>query len=113
MTTSAFIHRATVQRNSETGSDAHGNPLVPVWAFHMTLDCAVYNNRKILITDGDKTASITTLRIAYRLNEDITVADQITAVKDRNNGSLYSQTYAIKQPVRRRDHWEADLIEVE
>ena len=113
MTTNAFIHRATVQRNSETGLDAHKHPLVPVWAFHLTLDCRVYNNKKTLVIDGDKTASITTLRIAYRFNEDITVADQITAIKDRNNGSLYSQTYAIKQPVRRRDHWEADLVEVE
>ncbi len=113
MTTSSFIHRATVQRNSETGTDAHGHPLVAVWAFHLTLDCRVYTNKKLLVVDGDKQATEATLRIAYRLGADITRADQITAIKDRNNGSLYSETYAIKQIVRKNDHFEADLKEIE
>lgn len=113
MTTSSFTHRATVQRNTETGTDAHGQPLVPVWAAHLTLDCRVYTNKKLLIVDGDKQATKANLRIGYRLSEDITRADRITAIKDRNNASLYSETYEIKQITRRRDHFEADLEEIE
>lgn len=113
MTTSSFIHRATVQRNTQTGTDAHGHPLVPVWIAHLALDCRVYTNKKLLVVDGDKQATKANLRIAYRLSDDITRADRITAVKDRNNITLYSETYEIKQITRRRDHFEADLEDIE
>ena len=102
-----------MQRNTKTGSDGHGHPLVPVWASHLTLDCRVYANKKLLVVDGDKQATKANLRIAYRLGEDVTRADRITAIKDRNNATLYSETYEIKQITRRRDHFEADLEEIE
>ena len=113
MTTNSFVHRATVQRNSQSGTDAHGQPLVPIWGSHLTLDCRVYTNKKVLVVDGDKQATKANLRIAYRLGEDITRADRITAITDRNGVSLYSETYEIKQITRRRDHHEADLEEIE
>ena len=114
-----MIARATVERNSETGTDAHGHPLVEAWAFHLTLPCRVYNDNKRLIIDGDKTATIGQLRIAYPLlnnngkNIDVTEADRITAVKDRKGTSLYTDDYDIRQITRKYTHYEADLKAIE
>ena len=113
MTTGSFFHRATVERNTETNKDAHNQPLPPVWGAHLTLDCRVYNNKKTWVVDGDKDVSNTQLRIAYRIGEDVTVLDRITAITDRKATSLYAQTFAIKEPIRKGDHWEANLEEME
>ncbi len=113
-----MVNRATVQRNTETGTDGHGNPLEPVWAAHCILPCLVYNDGKTLTIDGDKTATVEALRIAFPLtinglNADITQADRITAIKDLKGCTLYDQNYLIKQKTRKYDHYEADLKAVE
>lgn len=113
MTTSSFIYRATVQRDTPAATDVYGQTGVSSFAFHLTLDCRVYSQKRNIIRDGDKDATVVQLRIAYRLNEDIVTGDRITAIKDRNASTLYSATYEIRQPVRKVGHFEADLQEIE
>lgn len=113
MTTSSFFHRATIERNTQSGSDAHGHPDVPTWGSHLTLDCRVYTNRRALTVDGNKQASKDTLRIAFRLGEDVTRADRVNGITDRKLTTIYSEVFEIRQITRRKDHYEADLVEID
>ena len=109
MSTSSFIHRATVERNSETGSDAHGNPLVATYAALSTLDCRVYNDTKANVIDGDKSTTIEVIKIAWRLTDDLIEGDRITGVTDRNSVSIYSANFIVKEKKFKYDHYEAIL----
>ena len=113
MTTSSFVHRATVQRNTPAATDTYGHAGIPSFAAHLTLDCRVYTPKRTIVRDGDKDATVVQMRLAFRLGADIVTGDRITAVKDRNGSTLYSATYEVRQPVRRVDHMEADLQEIE
>jgi hypothetical protein len=108
-----MFDRATVERNSETGTDAHGHPLAAVWTFYLSLHCRVYNGSKTLIVDGKKTATVEALRIAYPLDATITRSDRITLITDRSGRTLYSGNYELSQITRKYTHYEADLKAVE
>lgn len=101
--------RATVQRNTETGTDGHGQPLPPVWAAHLTAACWVYNDGKRLVTDGNKIASVEALKIALPLDIDVTDADRLTEIKDRRGYILFPGNFEIKNITRKYNHAEADL----
>lgn len=113
MTTGSFVHRATIERNTQSGLDGFKSPLVPTWGSHLTLDCRVYTNKRALTVDGDKQATKATLRIAFRLGADVTRADRVNGIKDRKDTVLYSEVYEIRQITRRKDHFEADLVEID
>jgi hypothetical protein len=109
MSTGGYVHRAVVQRNSQSSTDAHNNPLVPSWGAHISaLDCRVYNDTKKNVIDGDKTTTIEVLKIAWR-SEDVTEADRIIGITDRNSTSLYSANYLIREKKYKYDHFEAEL----
>ncbi|MBT4292492.1 hypothetical protein HOD41_07350 [bacterium] len=108
MGTSGYILRATVQRNTTSSNDAHGHPLEPTWGPHLTLDCWVYTGKKQNVIDGDKTTTVEVLKISWR-DEDVTEADRITGITDRNSVSKYSDNYLIRNKSFRHDHFEAEL----
>lgn len=110
---SKMVLRATVERNTASGADAYGGDPVPAWGAHLTLACWVYNDSKRLVVDGDKDATIEGLKIMYPLGSDITEADRITVIKDRNSVTLYSANYEINNPVRVHTHMRAELKVVE
>tara|TARA_R100000789_G_scaffold1291_3_gene4266 strand:- start:83 stop:427 length:345 start_codon:yes stop_codon:yes gene_type:complete len=105
----AMVYRATVERDTETGTDSYGNPLPPSWGSHITLPCRVYNDGKTMIVDGGKTATVEVLRMSFPLDKDVTEDDRITAITDRKGTSLYSGNFEIKEKTRKYTHFEADL----
>ncbi len=112
--TNLMFDRATVERDTVTTTDDYGHPLPPVWGSHITsMSCRVYSNKGTYITDGDKSATVEVLRIAYRLDADITDADRITIIKDRRGVTRYTGNFELKNTARKYNHFEADLKRVQ
>ena len=109
---SIMVHRATVQKDTATGTDAYGNPKPASWATHIaSLACYYYTKTKTEIYDGDKQAVVAMQRLLVPLGTDITEKHRITAIKNRLGTSLISNPMLIRAVVKRKTHFELDLQE--
>lgn len=107
--------RATVQRNTATGTDAHGNPVVPVFAEIATspLACFVWSNTSRELVGDDRTAMIEDMRAMFKLGADIAEGDEIASVANRSGVAIIPGRLRVEGPVQRKHtHLEAALKRV-
>ena len=110
---SKMTMRATVQRNVPAGTDGFGGPGAAVWGAHLaSLSCWVWTKAEREVIDNQKTAVLADHRMMVPRGTDITEDDRVTAVVDRNGGSIIANTMRIHGVIRRDDHIECHLEEV-
>ena len=108
--------RATVERDGATGTDGFGMPNAASWASHIASQaCFLYISRKgeREIIDGTKTVVLASQKVLMPLGTDITENDRITSVKDRIGTVLAANTMRINSVVRRHNHIELSVTEVQ
>ena len=105
--------RATVQRDSATGSDGWGQPNAVSWAAHLpSLACWYWTKDEREVIDGVKTAILANHTMMVPLGTDITEDDRVTAIKDRLAGNLISNAMRVHAVFRRRTYLHVALEEV-
>ncbi len=104
--------RADVERNTASGTDAHGHPVAPVFAAHETIPCFVWFNSSRDVVDGDKQAIIKDARAMFPLKADVTEADEIASIKDRKGNVIIAGRFSIDAIEPKHDHVEALLERV-
>jgi hypothetical protein len=105
--------RAVVERNTASGTDAHGHPVAPVFTAHATLPCFVWSRQRREAVDGAKTALVEDMRGIFPLAADIAEADEIASVTDRRGVELLSGRVRIDAIQRKHRHLEAALKRVQ
>lgn len=105
--------RAQVERNTASGTDAHGHPVAASFSAHATLACFVWSKTGREIVDGEKIASIDDMRAMFPLDADIEEGDEIASVTDRQGTEIIAGRLRIDAPPQRRHrHLEAVLRRV-
>lgn len=105
--------RATVQRDTQTGTDAFGLPDAPTWTAHIaSLPCFIWTKAEREVIDGEKTAILADHRMLCPLGTDITEDDRITVVKDRLGANIIANTMRVHTAIYKRSHIECWLEEV-
>lgn len=105
--------RAEVERNNATGTDQWNRPVAPSFSALATYPCFVWSKTSREITDGDKVAAISDLRIMLPLGTDIQVGDEIARVTDRKCNEIIAGRLRVDAPIERRHrHIEAALQRV-
>lgn len=110
--TTAFHHTVTIQRDTETGTDAWGNPLPPVWAEHLAgIACLgfirpVSSEQARELIDGGKTALIEERRVLVALGTDVTTDDRLDDVIDSDSAVVLAGPMGITEVIRRVSYLE-------
>ena len=107
--------RATVERNTATGTDPHGNPVAPVFAeiAASPLACFVWSRSSRELVGDERTAMIEDMRALFALGADITEDDEIASVTDRQDNEIIPGRLRVEGPVQRKHtHLEAALKRV-
>jgi len=106
-----LTHRARVERNTATGTDAWGGPAAPVFSvLHNALPCFFYSKAARELVDGAKTAMIEDARIMIALGADLREGDEITSITDRAGNELAEGRLKIEGPIQfKHNHREAAL----
>lgn len=107
--------RATVERNTATGTDPHGNPVAPVFAeiAASPLSCFVWSRSSRELVGDSRTAMIEDMRAMFALGADITEDDEISAIADRQGKTIVPGRLRVEGPVQRKHtHLEAALKRV-
>lgn len=114
---SRMTMRATVQRDTATGTDAFGLPNAATFTAHIaSLPCWVWTRtgreaeREVI--DNTKTAILADHNMMVPLGTDITELDQVTAIKDRLGRNIIANTMRIHSVIRRKTHLDCRLEEV-
>lgn len=110
---SRMTHRAVVERNAATGTDAWGQPLAPAFAAHATLPCFAWSKSRRELVDGVKTAMVEEHRALFPLDADLVEADELASVTDRRGVQILSGRFRVDAIRRVHDHLEADLKRVQ
>ena len=105
--------RALVERDTASGTDAHGLPVKPVFAVQATLPCFVYSRRRLEVVDGEKSAMVEDLRAIFALGADLIEGDEISDVQDRLGVSTLSGRFQVEAIQRKHTHIEAGLLRVQ
>lgn len=116
---SQMIHRASIERDTQVGSDTWGNPDASTWTAHLSdVPCRVWyeSEREVIggtsTGKGDKTAVIENRKMIVPLGTDVTESDRITAVDDRKGVELFNGPARIESVGRRRNHLVLSIEEV-
>lgn len=111
MISGRLIHRAAVERNVATGTDAWGGAPAPDFQpLHAALPCWFYSKAARELVDGAKTAMIEDARIMVALGADLQEADEITAITDRAGNVIVEGRLKVEGPVQHKHtHREAAL----
>ena len=104
--------RAVVERNTASGTDAHGHPVKPAFTTLATLPCFVWSKQRRDVVDGSKTAMIEDLRALFPLGADVVAGDEIARINDRRGDQLLAGRFQIETTQRKHDHIEAALERV-
>jgi hypothetical protein len=106
-----LTHRARVERNTATGTDAFGGPVAPVFTvLHASLKCFVFSKTSRELTDGAKTAMIEDLRVLLPLNVDLAEGDEFVSVTDALGNAVIAGRLKVEGPVQfKHNHREAAL----
>ncbi|MEZ5790503.1 MAG: head-tail adaptor protein [Nitratireductor sp.] len=106
-------HRATIERNSEAGTDPHGNPLPPVWAELATLACFAWSRQSRQAYPGDRTALVEDLRAMFPLGADLRQGDRIASIRDRTGTVIIEGPLRVDaEPQFKHNHVEVALKRV-
>ena len=101
--------RALVERDTASGTDAHGHPVAPDFTTLATLPCFVWSKQRRDVVDGSKTAMIEDLRALFPLGADVVAGDEISRINDRRGTQLLAGRFQIETTQRKHDHIEAAL----
>lgn len=107
--------RATVERNTASGTDPHGNPVTPVFSeiAASPLSCFVWSKTSRELVGDDRTAMIEDMRAMFALGADIAEDDEIASVTDRKGATIVAGRLRVEGPVQRKHtHLEAALKRV-
>lgn len=106
-----YTHICTVERdaNLET-SDAWGGQKTPEWKNHLTeLPCRAWTNAAREPVDEEKTATYEDRRLSVELETDVTEADRIASVTDKNGNTVFAGPMNIEGVLNYPDHMELIL----
>ena len=104
--------RAVVERNTASGTDAHGHPIKPAFTALATVPCFVWSKQRREIIDGSKIAIIEDLRALFPLGADVVAGDEIASIDDRRGAELLAGRFQIETVQRKHNHLEAALERV-
>lgn len=113
MSRGTMTMRADVERNTASGTDAHGHPVAPVFTALATLPCFVWSTARREVADGGKTALVEDLRAMFPLGADVAEGDEIAKVTDRQGTVLLTGRLRIAALQRKHRHLEAALDRVQ
>lgn len=114
MTSRAVMrHRAAIERNTQSGTDPHGNPLPPVWQALATLPCFVWSKQARQAFPGDRTALVEDLRAMFPLGSALRQGDRVSSVTDRSGAEIVAGPLRIDaDPQYKHNHIEVALKKV-
>ncbi|MEL7447111.1 MAG: hypothetical protein AAGK02_15090 [Pseudomonadota bacterium] len=106
-----LTHRAEIERNQATGTDAWGGDIAPVFQqVHAALPCFAWSKQSRELVDGSKTAMIEDLRVMFALDADVQEADEIVAISDRAGTVVMQGRLKVEgRPQFKHNHIEAAL----
>ena len=104
--------RAVVERDTSSGTDAHGHPIKPSFTALATVPCFVWSKQRREIVDGSKIAIIEDLRALFPLGADVVAGDEIASIDDRRGAELLAGRFQIETVQRKHNHLEAALERV-
>lgn len=105
-----MTQRATIERDMAAGTDDWGNPLEPVWSTHLTgVPCRTWFTTGREVSGPEKTAVVEDRRLIVPLGTDVTEADRVAQIADRQGTVLHSGPIAIEKVGRREDHLDLML----
>lgn len=106
-----LIHRARIERDVATGTDARGGKPAPNFTvLHNALPCFVYSKSSRELVDGQKTAMVEDLRVMIALGADLAEGDVITSVTDRGGAEIVAGRLKVEgAPQFKHNHREAAL----
>ena len=105
--------RAVVERNTASGTDAHGHPVKPAFTAHLSSQpCWVWSKQRREIVDGSKIAIVEDLRALFPLGADVVAGDEIASIDNRRGAELLAGRFQIETVQRKHNHIEAALERV-
>lgn len=110
---SRMTMRASVERNTASGTDAHGHPVTP--SFTSTGDpvpCFVWSTAKNERRDGDKQAVVEDWRMLIPKTADVVNGDEIASVEDRQGNEVLPGRMRVETVQPKHTHREAVLQRV-
>ena len=109
-----MVHRATIQRNTTTNTDAHGQPELPSWSAGTSTACYAWQDKMTEVIDVNKTAIVDRLRAMLPKGTDVTRTDRIGDILDRAGATLFDGPFVIDgDPEYRTTHIELSLRQVD
>jgi hypothetical protein len=106
-----LTHRARIERDVATGTDARGGKPAPNFqVLHVALPCFAYSKSSRELVDGAKTAMIEDLRVMVAKDADLAEGDVITSVSDRSGTEIIAGRLKVEgAPQFKHTHREAAL----
>jgi hypothetical protein len=103
--------RASVERNLQTGTDPHNNPLPPDFQpLHAALPCFAWSPRSRELQDATKVARIEDLRALFAKDADLQAGDEITEIRNRAGAVVIEGRLKVEgAPQFKHNHIEASL----
>ena len=99
--TCALTHRAAVERNTASGTNAWGQPAVPVFTARATLACRAWSKTRKEVRDDGLEVLIEDIRALFADGADIQTGDRISSITDRRAGVVFSGPLAVQAISRR------------
>lgn len=109
MMRSRMTMRAFVERDAAVGDDPYGGAPAPSWQAHATLACYAWSKTRRDVVDGDKSAVVVDLRCVFPPGSDVTEADRVARIEDRQGAQLFAGPFEILTLQPRKQHLEAAL----
>lgn len=111
----AFHHLVTIQRNEQAGTDDGGQPLAPDWQPHLAdQPCLGYvrpgrAEPGTEIVDALKQAVMNERRVLVALDTDVTVADRLDDVTEKDGTVVFAGPMNITALIRRVSYLELSV----
>jgi hypothetical protein len=107
MVRNRMVHRALVQRDPTAATpDAYGNAQAATWVTHIAAQPCYYwqPSGQRGETQGERNFLVYGHQVLMPLGVDITAADRINGIADRNAGVVSADVFGITAIVRKPDH---------
>lgn len=107
-----MTHRATIERDTSSGSDAFGAPVAPEWTSQGEAACYVWSRTRRPVVDGEKVVTVQDLRAAFPRATDIAEGDRLQSVQDRIGTTLFPGPLTVRTVEHKPSHQEVALERV-